>query len=113
MTRDYGREQTSDQQLREMMDRYGLRPNKVGSKADFERDAQGRFRGGAKYAIYNTDPAPPGTHWFAVHEGYVYDPLGDDRSKTQEQPDSSDDCGQRCVAYHILCKRRKNGSIEL
>lgn len=109
---DYGDDTTSDQELRDMMRRYGLSGGKVGSKADFERDAARRFQG-IKYAIYNTDPAPPGTHWFAVHEGYVYDPLGDDKSRTAEQPQSSDDCGQRCVAYHILCKRRRNGSIEL
>ena len=65
-----------------------------------------------KYGIYNTDEAPPGTHWFAVYDGYVYDPFGDDQSKSAEQKDSEDNCGQRCVAYLRMCKRMKKGAIK-
>lgn len=107
----YGNQQTSDSQLRSMLDHYRLTPYEVGSKTTFlERtDPDGDD---IRYGIYNTDHTPPGTHWFCTYDGYVYDPLGDDDSRTQEQPDDTDDCGQRCIAYLLMCKRLKRGSIR-
>ena len=101
--------ETSDAQLREMLNHYKLTPNEVGNKTDFMESADNNH--GPSYAIYNTDHGPPGTHWFAVYDGYVYDPLGDDQSGTAEQPKEDEDCGQRCVAYLLMCKQLKRGAV--
>lgn len=105
----YGNQVTSDQELREMMNHYKLTPGEVGSKGDFESMVDNKEN--VLYGIYNTDHHPPGTHWFCVYDGYVYDPLGDDQSKTPEQPKEDDDCGQRCIAYLIMCKKLGKGAI--
>jgi len=104
----YGENTTSTGELEEMLRYYRLTPCEVGSKTDFERSADGDQNARPPFGIYNTDRAPPGTHWFAVYEGYVYDPLGDDASRTPEQATEEDNCGQRCVAYLILCKKLKS-----
>jgi len=106
----YGDQITSDADLRSMLEYYKISPYVVGSKTDFNTLADKPKP--IAHGIFNTDPAPPGTHWFAVYDGYVYDPLGDDQSRTQEQPDEADDCGQRCVAYLLMCKRLKRGAIK-
>lgn len=107
----YGDAQTSDEELRRMLHHYKITPSEVGSKSDFESMVDNKEN--VPYAIYNTDHTPPGTHWFAVCEGYVYDPLGDDQSRTPEQPREDEDCGQRCVAYLLMCKRLKRGAIRM
>lgn len=106
-------DKTSNVELKKMMDGQGLVPNEVGTILDYEANSENGEWKGPPFAIYNTDDGPPGIHWFAVHEGYVYDPFGDDKSKSQEQPYSDKDCGQRCVAYLLLCKRHGNKSIMM
>lgn len=103
--------ETSDQQLRDMLKHYKLTPYEVGSKTDFEQMVDNKEN--IRHCIYNTDHTPPGTHWFAVYDGYVYDPLGDDQSRTPEQPREDEDCGQRCVAYLLMCKKLKRGAIRM
>jgi hypothetical protein len=66
-----------------------------------------------RQAILNTAYEPPGVHWFAVKNGYVYDPLGNDASRSAEQPVDTTDCGQRCIAYLLLCKRHGGQSVQL
>ena len=105
----YGEMETSDSQLRDMLRHYKLTPFEVGTKGLFEQNADNGTT--PKYAIYNTDHTPPGTHWFCTYDGYVYDPLGDDQSRTPEQPKEDEDCGQRCVAYLLMCKKLKRGAI--
>ena len=105
----FGDNETSDVELRRMLQYYKLTPYEVGNKREFiEMVDEGPK---VKYGIYNTDETPPGTHWFCVYDGYVYDPFGDDRSKTSEQEDHEENCGQRCVAYLRMCKRF-NSSIR-
>lgn len=103
--------ETSDSQLREMLSYYKLTPFEVGNKTDFEEMVDNKEN--IRHCIYNTDHGPPGTHWFAVYDGYVYDPLGDDQSRTPEQPREDEDCGQRCVAYLLMCKKLKRGAIGM
>ena len=96
--------QTSDAELRKLLDQYGmLDEGEVGSFKVYENNSlSGKW---PVYGIYNTMRAPPGQHWFCCYKGKKYDPLGKDGSRTQEQPDKSDNCGQRCVAYLLMCKR--------
>ena len=98
--------QTSDTELRKLLDQYGmLDEGEVGSYRLFEENTKsGEW---PVYGIYNTMRAPPGQHWFCCYKGRKYDPLGKDASRTQEQPDAADNCGQRCVAYLLMCKRTK------
>ncbi len=107
----YGEMETSDQQLGDMLRYYKMEPFEVGAKGDFEEMVDNKEN--VRHGIYNTDHGPPGTHWFAVYDGYVYDPLGDDQSRTPEQPRQDEDCGQRCVAYLVMCKRLKRGAIKM
>lgn len=106
--REFGSKETSNVELEKMLEHYGLHPGEVGPRNLYK----GKGKGGAKYGVYNTDDTPPGTHWFAACNGYAYDPLGDDSSRTQEQPDKAQDCGQRCVAYLILCKELGGRSVK-
>lgn len=94
---------TSNTELEAMLDHYGLRPYEVGPSGLMHA----RTAESPKYAIYNTAAAPPGEHWICFYGDYMYDPLGEDSSGSQEQPDEADDCGQRCVAYLLLCKRTR------
>ena len=103
-----GRGNTSSAQLKAKMDSLGLVPNEVGTHEDFDA-RMAKLRAGRSdvpfYGIYNTMDKPPGQHWFCCYGGYKYDPLGDDASNTPEQPVGSDDCGQRDIAYLLLCRR--------
>ena len=105
---------TSQSELEQMLKKLNLQPAEVGTKALYEKREDnlkglGSWRSGSsappKYGIYNTMYKPPGEHWFCCFDDYMYDPLGKDASKTQEQPYNTDDCGQRCIAYLLLCKR--------
>ena len=109
------KKQTSLVELEHMLQRLGLTPSEVGPKDMLEkrqelRKKKKQWRGAGKdtpkYGIYNTAYKPPGKHWLCCYEDYMYDPLGKDASGTQEQPDEADDCGQRCIAYFLLCKSR-------
>jgi len=100
---------------------YGLGRVEVGTRDILDRQStqgSGEKEGGKdegeiiKKAVLNTAYTPPGVHWFAVYDGYVYDPLGDDKSGNAEQPKSWDDCGQRCIAYLVLCNKL-GGSVQL
>ena len=94
---------TSDQELRKALARYNLEPGQVGTFSDYEACLEtNQF---PPYAIYNTMRGPPGEHWFCCYKGVKYDPLGKDKSRSAEQPDESENCGQRCIAYLIMCKR--------
>jgi len=98
---------TSNTELEKHMDQYGmLDDGEVGTYTDYEdKTLSGQW---PTYAIYNTMRGPPGQHWFCCYKGRKYDPLGMDGSGTQEQPDGMDDCGQRCIAYLLMCKRTKS-----
>lgn len=105
---------TSLSDLENAMRKLGLQPGEVGTISDYHRRLQIQGQGSgsfAKYGIYNTMDGPPGQHWFCCYGTYKYDPLGDDSSDTQEQPTGDDDCGQRCLAYLLLCKA-KGGAIK-
>lgn len=115
------RNETSSVELQQMLKRLGLTPSEVGPKDMMERRKEtqkkkGKWRGtgknAPKYGIYNTAYKPPGEHWVCCYDDYTYDPLGDDASGSQEQPDDTDDCGQRCVAYLLLCRGR-GSHVEL
>lgn len=103
-------ESTSLQDLENALKKLNLQPGEVGTITDYQARMNEIKGGGAnvvKYGIYNTMEGPPGQHWFCCYEDYKYDPLGDDSSDTQEQPTKADDCGQRCLAYLLLCKINK------
>lgn len=104
-----GVQDTSSAQLESAMRRFGLVPSEVGALGKYKaRMEKLRGQGSApKYGIYNTMEGPPGQHWFCCYGDYKYDPLGNDRSNTQEQPDNTDDCGQRCIAYLLMCRKRR------
>jgi hypothetical protein len=95
---------TDTAELESLLHRFHLEPGEVGSYTDFEN--RQKDSDPALYGIYNTMHKPPGQHWFCTYGDYVYDPLGVDDSDTAEQPAKSDDCGQRCIAYLILCKKK-------
>lgn len=105
-----GRKITSSSELEQALVKFGLSPCEVGPLSMYEN----RKNGGKapKYGIYNTMYEAPGQHWFCCYENYKYDPLGDDQSDTQEQPDNTDDCGQRCIAYLLMCKKN-GGAIRM
>lgn len=110
-----GTEITSSDILERYMRKYGLTPCEVGTLLDY-KDRIELLKGDgntaiAKYGIYNTMEGPPGQHWYCCYGSYKYDPLGDDTSNTQEQPNNTNDCGQRCIAYLIMCKRN-HGPIK-
>lgn len=86
-------------ELERAMKKLKLVPSKVGTKCD-PKDAT--------YMIGNESCSPPGTHWVAYYKGVRYDPLGKDRSKTAEQADAETNCGQRCIAYLLLCRAKKH-----
>lgn len=101
--KEFGKGETSTSQLENMLEHYGVEDYEVGTRTDYDEHHQ-MGKGAPRCGIYNTDAGPPGTHWFCVFDQYVYDPLGDDKSGTAEQPKEGTDCGQRCVAYILLCK---------
>lgn len=104
--REMGGEQaTTNSELEHYLQRFGLTPCEVGTLGNYEKRT--RTVNPPKYGIYNTMYEAPGQHWFCCYGNYKYDPLGDDASDTQEQPSGDDDCGQRCIAYLLMCK--KNG----
>lgn len=93
---------TSNFELEDGLKKLRLQPFFVGTVCDIKSmKKQGRV---PTYAIANISCEPPGKHWVAYYKGTRYDPLGDDRSKSQEQPDEDKDCGQRCIAYLLLCR---------
>ena len=105
-----GRNQTSNVELERALRFFGLNPSEVGTLSAYQRRKE--TRKAPKYGIYNTMEGPPGQHWFCCCEKHKYDPLGNDSSDTQEQPDGTDDCGQRCIAYLLICKKN-GGSIHM
>ena len=124
VTAKFGNQETSDDELRQMAKHYKLGNIEIGSRKILMEqkgpEMEGEGEGGKpkdkgriiKQAILNTSFHPPGVHWHAVKDGYVYDPLGDDLSGSAEQPKSDDDCGQRCIAYLLLCKQL-GGSVRM
>lgn len=94
----HGTTTTSDE-LEKGMRKLGLRPMAVGTVCD-PKDKT--------YMIVNESCELPGTHWVAYYKGARYDPLGKDRSKSAEQKDSETNCGQRCLAYLLMCRAHKN-----
>tara|TARA_Y100000114_G_scaffold99370_1_gene92546 strand:- start:1656 stop:1991 length:336 start_codon:yes stop_codon:yes gene_type:complete len=102
--REFGRDETSTPQLENMLQHYGVKDFTVGTRTDYDHHHD-QGDEAPRAGIFNTDHGPPGTHWFCVYDQYVYDPLGDDHSGTQEQPEEATDCGQRCVAYIVLCEK--------
>ena len=105
-----GKQTTTSLELETAMRRFGLSPCEVGRLSVYHnRQKSGN---GPKYGIYNTMDEAPGQHWFCSYDGHKYDPLGDDKSDTQEQPSDADDCGQRCIAYLLMCKK-KGGHIMM
>lgn len=94
---------TNNTELLNLLRKYDLEPCEVEPYTKYEENMlSGDF---PTYGIYNTMRTPPGEHWFCCYKGRKYDPLGKDGSRSQEQPDDTDDCGQRCVAYLLMCKR--------
>lgn len=100
-------EGTSDVELRRCMKNLGLEPHFVGIRKDFDRMQDDIRPGKTPFGIFNTASTGGGVHWFACYDGVVYDPFGDDRSKTQEQPYSEDTCGERCIAWLLMCNLMK------
>lgn len=113
--KEMGKGSTSDSELRNGLKKFGLSPAQVGPLSLYQKrvarlKAAGR-RGVPKYGIYNTMDTAPGAHWFCTYDTYKYDPLGDDTSNTQDQPSNTNDCGQRCIAYLLMCKQH-GGAIR-
>jgi hypothetical protein len=104
-----GSQDTDSSELQRRLEYLNLKPCQVGTRIDY--DARRRLINDGKmvplFGIYNTMDGPPGQHWFCCYGSYKYDPLGDDSSDTQEQPDSATDCGQRCIAYLVMCNKYK------
>lgn len=101
---------TDNIELGAAMKKLGLNPGKVCTECDVREMKEG----GAlpPYVIANIMCEPPGKHWVAYYKGYKYDPLGKDSSKSAEQNDEETNCGQRCLAYLAMCKK-KNKTIAL
>jgi hypothetical protein len=73
-----------------------------------------------KYYIANVDNADQeGSHWVAIHDGYIYDSFGRSAKEMnpnftrhclkrtdddQEQSYNQTNCGQRSLAFLIVCK---------
>jgi len=94
-------ERTSLPDLEKALEYYNLYPAEVGVAEDhIYRDIFS-----PKYGVYNTMNGPPGEHWIACYNNYTYDSFGRDASQDAEQEESEDDCGQRCIAWLMLCKR--------
>ena len=101
---------TNNVELKKAMQYLGLTPCEVGTECDV---ASLKSKGTLpKYMIANISCEPPGKHWVAYFRGYKYDPLGKDASNTAEQNDVETNCGQRCIAYLMMCKK-KNRAIPL
>lgn len=95
---------TSNVELEKALDKLGIRPSKVCTECDVKTmKSQGTL---PTYVISNTMCGPPGQHWIAYYKGYKYDPLGKDSSKTAEQNKIETNCGQRCIAYLEMCKKK-------
>ena len=95
---------TSNVELQKALNYLGLKPNKVCTECDV---AKMRSNGTLPpFVIANTMCTPPGQHWVAYYKGYKYDPLGKDSSQSAEQNNVETNCGQRCVAYLDMCKKR-------
>lgn len=93
---------TSNFALEDALKKLRLQPFFVGTICELRAlKKQGRL---PMYSIANISCEPPGKHWVAYYRGTRYDPLGDDRSGSQEQPTKDKDCGQRCIAYLLLCR---------
>lgn len=105
-----GRKKTTNHDLERYMRRFGLTDCEVGPLSMYKE--RKKNPNAPKYGIYNTMYVAPGQHWFCCYKGHKYDPLGNDSSDTQEQPDNDDDCGQRCIAYLLLCKK-KGGPLRM
>jgi hypothetical protein len=95
---------TSNIELEKALDYLALRPNKVCTECDVAKMKDSGTL--PPFVIANTMCKPPGQHWVAYYKGYKYDPLGKDSSKSAEQNDVETNCGQRCVAYLEMCKKR-------
>ena len=95
---------TSNLELEKALDYLRLRPFKVCTECDVKTmKDQGTL---PPYVIANIMCGPPGQHWVAYYKGYKYDPLGKDSSKSAEQNNVETNCGQRCVAYLEMCKKK-------
>lgn len=95
---------TTNVELEKAMNYLGLRPNTVCTECDVaDMKSKGTL---PTFVIANIMCKPPGQHWVAYYKGYKYDPLGKDSSKSAEQNDVETNCGQRCVAYLDMCKKK-------
>lgn len=95
---------TTNHELEKAMNKMGIRPNFVGTVCDVDKmKANGTL---PRYVIANIMCKPPGQHWIAYYKGYKYDSLGKDKSNSAEQNDVETNCGQRCIAYLEMCKKR-------
>lgn len=95
---------TSNVELEQAMQRLGLRPSMVTHVCDVRKMKKAGTL--PTYVIANVMCEPPGKHWVAYYKGVKYDPLGEDRSGDAEQNDVETNCGQRCIAYLLMCKKR-------
>lgn len=94
---------TNNHELEKGLRKLGLTPMAVGTVCDPKK---------ATYMIANESCKPPGTHWVAYYKGARYDPLGKDKSGSAEQNNSETNCGQRCIAYLLMCRAHK-GYVNL
>ena len=93
---------TSNIELEDAMKRLGLSPGVVTHECEVRRlKRQGKL---PRFVIANIMCKPPGQHWVAYYKGVKYDPLGKDRSGDAEQEKVETNCGQRCIAYLLLCR---------
>ncbi len=93
---------TSNVELEQTMAKLGLKPGVVTHECEVRKlKRSGRL---PRFVIANIMCKPPGEHWVAYYKGVKYDPLGKDRSGDAEQDDTETNCGQRCVAYLLLCR---------
>lgn len=95
---------TTSSELTKAMNRLGVQPNLVCTICEVNKmKEKGTL---PPFVIANIMCKPPGEHWVAYYKGYKYDPLGKDSSKSAEQNKVEENCGQRCVAYLDMCKKR-------
>ena len=101
---------TTNVELQRAMNYLGLRPSVVTDVCEVDRMKKAGTL--PPYVIANIMCKPPGQHWVCYYKGYRYDPLGKDSSQSAEQNDVETNCGQRCIAYLTMCKK-KNRTISL
>ena len=91
-------------ELEKALNYLGLRPFKVCTECDVQEMKKKGIL--PTYVIANIMCTPPGQHWVAYYKGYKYDPLGKDKSQSAEQNNVETNCGQRCIAYLEMCKKK-------